>query len=279
MTERNAIIRKKACTAAKYIFLTVAAVVMILPFFWMVISSFKDNAEVFDSTIFFPSQWRWQNYPEALSLAPFGIFFRNSIIVTIVCVASQLITCSMAGFAFARLDFRFRDAIFRIFLACLMIPNEATVISNYITVSKLGLVNTFPALMLISLTSVLGIFIMRQFFKTVPAELMEAAEIDGCGIARTFVRIFLPVGKSSLATVGVFGMISSWNDYMWPLVVTSSTKYKTVQTGIRYLISEDTGSQWGYIMAMSAVIVLPVIIVFVFLQKYFIQGIAKVGLK
>lgn len=261
------------------LFLIVMAIVIILPFFWMFISSFKSNSEVFDNTIFFPTVWRFSNYPEALSMAPFGIFFKNSLIVTTVCVLSQLVTCSLAGFAFAKIRFRFKNQIFMAFLACLMIPKEATIISNYITVYKMGFMNTYVGLVVVSLTSVFGIFLLRQFYLTVPNEFMEAASLDGCGKLRTFISIFLPMGKSALASVGVFGMIASWNDYMWPLIITNSTKYKTVQTGIRYLISEDVGSQWGYIMAMSTVIILPVVIVFIFLQKYFIQGITKVGLK
>ena len=282
MTERNAIIRKKACTAAKYIFLTVAAVVMILPFFWMVISSFKDNAEVFDSTIFFPSQWRWQNYPEALSLAPFGIFFRNSIIVTIVCVASQLITCSMAGFAFARLDFRFRDAIFRIFLACLMIPNEATVISNYITVSKLGLVNTFPALMLISLTSVLGIFIMRQFFVGIPNELKESARIDGCTELQVLFRIILPLSKAIVMTIGLYYGVSFWNDFFNAMLYLNDNQPLPIL--LRNILLASGMNEYVEVSAfgnapvsaikaasvfMSAI---PMIVAYPFIQKYFTKG-------
>lgn len=271
--------RKYAGIILRHAFLIIMAVVIILPFFWMVISSFKSNEAVFDSTHFFPVEWRWQNYPEALQLAPFGRFFINSVIVTAVVVTAQLITCSMSGFAFAKLNFKFRNVIFMLFLACMMIPNQATVISNYITASRLGLINTYLGLVMISLTSVFGIFLMRQYFMTVPREFMEAASLDGCGVFRIFIRIFLPMGKSALATVGVFGMINAWNDYMWPLIVTSSNDYKTVQTGIRYLISEDVGSQWGYIMAMSTVIILPVVVIFLFLQRFFIQGITKVGLK
>ena len=263
----------------KQIFLILMAIVIILPFFWMVLSSFKSNDEVFDNTMFFPRVWHFSNYSEALSMAPFGVFFKNSIIVTFIAVLSQLITCSLAGFAFAKIKFKFRNIIFTIFIACMMIPNEATIISNYMTVHTLGFMNSYIGLVITSLTSVFGIFLMRQFFMTVPNEFLEAASLDGCGMFRTFLKVFLPMGKSALATIGVFGMIASWNDYMWPMIITNSTAYKTVQTGIRYFISEDVGSQWGYVMAMATVIVLPIVIIFIFLQKYFIQGITKVGLK
>lgn len=263
----------------KHLFLILMAIIIFLPFFWMVLSSFKSNDEVFDNTIFLPTQWMFSNYPEALQLAPFGRFFFNSIIVTVIVVIAQLITCSLSGFAFAKLKFKFKNLIFMMFLACMMIPKEATIISNYITVFNMGFMNTYVGLVITSLTSVFGIFLLRQYYMTVPNEFLEAANLDGCGEFRSFLWVFLPMGKSALATVGVFAMINSWNDYMWPLIITNSTKYKTVQTGIRYLISEDIGAQWGYLMAIATIIVLPVIVVFVCLQKYFIQGITKVGLK
>ena len=276
MTDRG---KRKLLEVLRHAFLIIIAAVIVLPFDWMLISSFKDNNDVFDNTAIFPRVWRFSNYPEALRAAPFAVFFKNSIIVTAVSVLSQLVTCSLAAFAFAKLRFHFRNLIFQIFLACMMIPSQATVISNYITVSRLGLVNTYTGLVLVSLTSVFGIFLMRQNYKTIPDEYMEAAALDGCGKLRTYLHVFLPMGKSALATAGIFSMVDVWNDYMWPLIVTNSTRYKTVQTGITYMISEDVGSQWGYIMAIATIIVMPVIIVFIILQKYFIQGIASTGIK
>ena len=276
MTDRG---KRKLLEVLRHAFLIIIVAVIVLPFVWMLISSFKDNNDVFDNTAIFPRVWRFSNYPEALRAAPFAVFFKNSIIVTAVSVLSQLVTCSLAAFAFAKLRFHFRNLIFQIFLACMMIPSQATVISNYITVSRLGLVNTYTGLVLVSLTSVFGIFLMRQNYKTIPDEYMEAAALDGCGKLRTYLHVFLPMGKSALATAGIFSMVDVWNDYMWPLIVTNSTRYKTVQTGITYMISEDVGSQWGYIMAIATIIVMPVIIVFIILQKYFIQGIASTGIK
>ena len=276
MTDRG---KRKLLEVLRHAFLIIIAAVIVLPFVWMLISSFKDNNDVFDNTAIFPRVWRFSNYPEALRAAPFAVFFKNSIIVTAVSVLSQLVTCSLAAFAFAKLRFHFRNLIFQIFLACMMIPSQATVISNYITVSRLGLVNTYTGLVLVSLTSVFGIFLMRQNYKTIPDEYMEAAALDGCGKLRTYLHVFLPMGKSALATAGIFSMVDVWNDYMWPLIVTNSTRYKTVQTGITYMISEDVGSQWGYIMAIATIIVMPVIIVFIIRQKYFIQGIASTGIK
>ena len=271
--------KRKLKEALRHAFLIFVAAIVILPFFWMLISSFKDNNEVFDNTIIFPEVWKFSNYPEALHAAPFGVFFKNSILVTAISVLCQLMTCSLAAFAFAKIHFRFRDVIFQLFLACMMIPSQATVISNYITISRLGLVNTYLGIVLVSLTSVFGIFLMRQNFKSIPDDYMEAASLDGCGKLRTFLCIFLPMGKSAMATTGIFSMVDVWNDYMWPLLVSHSTRYKTVQTGITYMISEDVGSQWGYIMAIAAIIVMPVIVIFILLQKYFVQGIANTGIK
>lgn len=271
--------KRKLLIALKYIFLTAMAIVVLFPYIWMIISSFKSYSEVFDKSVIFPERWIWENYPNAMKAAPFGRFFINSAITSAMIITAQLLTCSLAAFAFAKMQFRFKNAIFFVFLCSMMIPAETTTIANFVTVFNLKLTNTYMGITIVSLTSVFGIFLLRQYFMTIPDALIEAARIDGCTDFAVFRRIFLPLAGGALATVGMFAFINSWNSYMWPMIVTSNPMMRTVQTGLRYIIDPERGIEWALVMAASTVIIMPVMIIFVFLQKYFIQGITKSGLK
>ncbi|MEF9880708.1 MAG: carbohydrate ABC transporter permease, partial [Clostridia bacterium] len=220
-----------------------------------------------------------ENYTLALSRARFDIYFANSIFMALVSVGAQLITGSMAAYAFAKVKFRLIKPLFLIFLCSMMIPMEATIISNYLTISAVGLMDTFFSVVCTSLVSVFGVFLLRQFYMTIPDALLEAAKIDGAGEIQVFVRIILPLGKSAMATIAIMGFISSWNSYLWPLIITNSMELRTVQTGLRALMTLDQGVEWNELMAMSTLVTIPVIALFVFLQKYFVQGVTKVGIK
>lgn len=263
----------------KYTFLTAMAIIVAFPYVWMILNSFKSGAEVFAKDSYLPKQWLWNNYPEAMAMAPFGRFFINSLITSLIVVCAQLVTCSLAAFSFAKLQFKSKGFFFTIFIMTMMIPGESTIVSNFLTISKLKLMNTYFALVATSLTSMFGIFLLRQFFKTIPDALVEAARIDGAGTMRVFFSVILPLAKSALATVVIFAFINNWNMYLWATIVTNRTEMRTVQTGLRYLVNPDLGNDWPKIMAASTVIILPVLTLFIFLQKYFIQGITKVGLK
>lgn len=269
----------KIVNAIKHIALTLMAFVVSFPYIWMFISSFKADNEVFDKSTFFPKEWLFENYVNAMKRAPFDLFFLNTVLTSAIIVAAQLVTCSLAAYAFAKMDFRGKKTLFMVFMASMMIPGEATIISNFITVHQMGLINTYFGLVITSLTSVFGIFLLRQFFKTVPDALLDSARIDGCSDFRIFISILLPLAKSALATVAIFAFINSWNNYMWPLIVTNSNEMRTVQIGLRYMVDPDLGPDWPEIMAASTVIIIPVMAVFVFLQKYFVQGITKTGIK
>lgn len=271
--------RKKIKKIIRYVCLTCAAILVLFPYAWMFISSFKSQQEVFDKHTVFPSVWMIQNYSEALQMAPFGRFFINSIVTSAIIIAAQVFTCSLASYAFAKVEFRFKKAYFFVFISSMMIPAETTTISNFITAYNLKITNTYIGLVITSLTSVFGIFLLRQFFMTIPDALIEAAKIDGCNELKVFSRICLPLSKSGIATISMFAFINSWNSYMWPMIVTSNPKMRTVQTGLSYLINPEQGTDWAKVMAASVVIILPVMVLFVFLQRYFIQGITKTGLK
>lgn len=271
--------RYKTWEALRIFVLAVISLIVVFPFFWMVICSFKSSSEVLNKNVFWPSVWHVENYALAWGRARFDIYFRNSTLMALASVAGQLITSSMAAYAFAKLKFKLSKPLFMVFLCSMMIPLEATIVSNYLTLSAMGLMDTFFAVISTSIVSVFGVFLLRQFYMTIPDALLEAARIDGASEVQSFVRIILPLGKSAMATIAIIGFIGSWNSYLWPLIITNSMELRTVQTGLRAMMTLDVGVEWQQLMAMSTLITVPTIILFVALQKYFVQGITKVGIK
>ena len=271
--------RYKTWEAFRIFVLAVISLIVVFPFFWMIICSFKSSSEVLSKNSFWPSVWHVENYALAWGRARFDIYFRNSTLMALASVAGQLITSSMAAYAFAKLKFKLSKPLFMVFLCSMMIPLEATIVSNYLTLSAMGLMDTFFAVISTSIVSVFGVFLLRQFYMTIPAALLEAARIDGASEVQSFVRIILPLGKSAMATIAIIGFIGSWNSYLWPLIITNSMELRTVQTGLRAMMTLDVGVEWQQLMAMSTLITVPTIILFVALQKYFVQGITKVGIK
>lgn len=271
--------RYKTWEALRIFVLAVISLIVVFPFFWMVICSFKSSSEVLNKNVFWPSVWHLENYTLAWGRARFDIYFRNSTLMALASVAGQLITSSMAAYAFAKLKFKLSKPLFMVFLCSMMIPLEATIVSNYLTLSAMGLMDTFFAVISTSIVSVFGVFLLRQFYMTIPDALLEAARIDSASEVQSFVRIILPLGKSAMATIAIIGFIGSWNSYLWPLIITNSMELRTVQTGLRAMMTLDVGVEWQQLMAMSTLITVPTIILFVALQKYFVQGITKVGIK
>lgn len=271
--------RYKTWEAFRIFVLAVISLIVVFPFFWMIICSFKSSSEVLSKNSFWPSVWHVENYTLAWGRARFDIYFRNSTLMALASVAGQLITSSMAAYAFAKLKFKLSKPLFMVFLCSMMIPLEATIVSNYLTLSAMGLMDTFFAVISTSIVSVFGVFLLRQFYMTIPDALLEAARIDGASEVQSFVRIILPLGKSAMATIAIIGFIGSWNSYLWPLIITNSMELRTVQTGLRAMMTLDVGVEWQQLMAMSTLITVPTIILFVALQKYFVQGITKVGIK
>ena len=271
--------RYKTWEAFRIFVLAVISLIVVFPYFWMIICSFKSSSEVLSKNSFWPSVWHVENYALAWGRARFDIYFRNSTLMALASVAGQLITSSMAAYAFAKLKFKLSKPLFMVFLCSMMIPLEATIVSNYLTLSAMGLMDTFFAVISTSIVSVFGVFLLRQFYMTIPDALLEAARIDGASEVQSFVRIILPLGKSAMATIAIIGFIGSWNSYLWPLIITNSMELRTVQTGLRAMMTLDVGVEWQQLMAMSTLITVPTIILFVALQKYFVQGITKVGIK
>ncbi len=265
--------------ALRILVLTLISLLMIFPIFWMVSGSLKAPHEVMNKDVFWPAKPYLENYAIAWKSAPFGQYFKNSILMATTVVICQVLTGSLAGYAFAKLPFKLSKPIFFLFLCSMMIPSEATIVSNFLTLAALRLTNTFFSVIVVSLVSMFSVFLFRQFYKTIDNALLEAAYIDGAGDLRVYWSIILPLSKSAIATVAIIGFIGNWNSYMWPKVVATKESLRTVQTGLRMLMQSDFGDDWGSIMAAATLITMPMILFFVCLQRYFVQGITKVGLK
>lgn len=265
--------------AGRIAFLTALSLIMFFPIFWMVLSSVKAPSEVIKRSVFWPSTLYWENYVVAFNAAPFGRYFINSFTMAALTVMAQVITGSLAGFGFAKMRFRLNKPLFLLLLCSMMIPSEATIISNYLTISAMGLLDTYLSVIITSFVSVFAVFLFRQFYMSIDNALLEAARIDGAGEMRIYLSIILPLSKSAMATVAIIGFIGSWNSYLWPLIIVNSAELRTVQTGLRTLMLSDFGEDWGAIMAAASMTTLPVVILFICLQRYFVQGITRVGLK
>ncbi len=261
--------------------LILGAVVMVLPFVWMVSTSFKVLAQVF----VYPPEWIpdpfvWQNYPKAFSAVPFTRWFLNSLTIAAMVVLGQLITCSLAGFTFARMRFPGRTALFLVYLGTMMIPYHVTIIPVFVMMNNMGLVDTFYPLIVPALVSAWGTFLFRQYFLTMPTELEDAAKIDGCSYFRIYSQIFMPLAKPIVATLAVFTFMSSWNDFLGPLIFLQSKASKTLTIGLLQFRADFQGmSNWPVMMAGIVISVLPILIAFVIGQKYFVRGIALSGIK
>jgi multiple sugar transport system permease protein len=263
----------------RHIALIPLSAVMLLPLVWMLVTSIETLAESrhFPPTLV-PSGIHWQNYPDALDAAPFGRFFANSLIVTLASVAGNLLLCSLAGYAFARLRFFGRDVTFIALLATLMVPFQVTMIPTFLIVQHLGLVNTLGALIAPNLVTPFGIFLLRQFFRTLPVELEEAARIDGCSRLGVLFRIVLPLSMPALATLAIVTFLWTWNDFLWPLISISSTDKMTVQLGLASFQGAHQ-TNWTLLMAGNVMGLAPMLFVFIFAQRWFVQSLASTGVK
>lgn len=255
------------------------ALTMPVPFLYMISTSLMDELEVFRyPPPVFPAAPRWANYPEALTALPFDRFFFVSIVSSGAVVLATLLTSATAGYAFARLDFPGRDRVFLLYLATLMIPAIVLLIPRFLLINRFGWVDTFAGLIVTEAVQVWGIFLLRQYFLSLPRDLEDAARMDGASEWAVFRRIALPLARPALATVALFVFVDQWKNFLWPLIVTRSMDMRTVEVGI----SRFAGlyySNWPYQMAAAVVAILPILVLFAFAQTYFIRGIQLTGIK
>ena len=262
-----------------YIILTALAAFTLIPFVWMISSSLKLDREVFSYPMkWIPETFRWENYSLIWQKVPLLTYFKNTAFIAIVVTFLQTLTSSFAAYAFAKLNFRGRDTLFVCYIATIAVPWQAYMLPQFIMMRSMGLYDTLWAMVVLQAFSAFGVFLMRQFYRGIPTELCEAARIDGLNEYGIWARIMLPLSKAAIATLVIFTFVNTWNDYMGPMIYLTRDVNKTVQVGLRRFIQENS-SDYHLIMAASLCSLLPVSIVFLCLQKYFIEGIATSGIK
>ena len=262
-----------------YVVLIALAVFTLIPFVWMLSSSLKLDREVFSYPIrWIPETFHWENYQLIWTKVPLLTYFKNTASIALLVTFIQTLTSSFAAYAFAKLRFRGRNTLFICYVATIAVPWQTYMLPQFILMRSMGLYDTLWAIVVLQSFSAFGVFLMRQFYQGIPTELCEAARIDGLSEYGIWFRIMLPLSRAAIATLVIFTFVGTWNDYMGPMIYLTRDVNKTVQVGLRRFIQENS-SDYHLIMAVSVCSLLPVSIVFLALQKYFIQGIATTGLK
>ncbi|MBY4627819.1 carbohydrate ABC transporter permease [Rhizobium croatiense] len=266
-------------TVLLYAIVITVTVVMLMPFAWMLSASLKLSRDVFAFPIeWIPSQPQWQNYVDIWTKIPLALFIYNTSKLTIIVTLLQLLTSSFAAYAFANLNFPYKNTLFLGYIATIAMPWQVYMVPQFLLMREFGLNNTHLALICLQAFTAFGVFLMRQFYMSIPTELCEAARIDGMNEYQIWARIMLPLSKPALSTLTIFTFVSTWNDFLGPMIYLTKTELKTVQIGLRMFISQYS-AEYGLIMAASVVALVPVLIVFLALQRFFVEGIASTGLK
>jgi multiple sugar transport system permease protein len=262
-----------------YIILSIGALIMITPYLWMVSTSLKTFIEALrvPPTIL-PTEWRIENYAEVFERIDFMSYYFNTIVVTVGRTLAQLFLCSLAAFAFARMNFPGKNILFILMLTVLMVPLQVILIPNYAIMTQLGWIDTFYALIVPGMFSAFGVFLLRQFFMGIPKELDEAARIDGCSYFGIYWRIILPNSTPALLALGIFTILSSWNDFLWPLIMTHSEGMRVLSVGMANFQGQYA-TDYPMLMASAVMSTIPMLIMFIFLQKYLVAGISLSGVR
>lgn len=267
-------------TVLLHVILITGSFIMAMPFIWMILSALKDMSQIFIiPPKWIPNPFVWSNFKDSLAALPFGRAYFNTIYISVIIVIMQLITCSMAAYAFAKIQFRFREIIFVIFLATLMVPGQVTIIPLYLIMKEIGWIDTHLALIVpSSLFNAFGVFLLRQFFKSIPHELEEAAIVDGASRWKLYYRIMLPLVKPALGALAIFTFLGQWNNFFYPLIFLNSPDKFTVVLMLN-LFRGLYITDWTLLMAGSAIAIVPVLIVYVIGQRYIIEGVTLTGIK
>ena len=264
-----------------HLLMVALSILMMAPFVTMFLTSLMTFSQAYTfPPDLIPHPIVLQNYPEAIALRPFHVYLLNSLLVASAITAARLVTCSLGAFAFARLQFPGRDTIFWVYLTTLMLPEHVTLIPLFFIMRDFGWIDSYQGLTIPFFVTAFGVFLLRQFFLTIPRELEEAAIIDGAGVFSVYARIILPLAAPGLAALGVLTFVAAWNMFVWPLIVTNSDPMRTIVVGIGLLTTDSANlANWPRMMAISTMAVVPSILIFVFGQRYFVQGITLSGLK
>lgn len=263
-----------------YVVLSFFACIWIFPFFWMILGSLKTQREIMRiPPTFLPQNPTFSNFTRWFTELDFGTFFINSAIVAVVTTLGNLVFCSMVGYALAKIDFAGKNLLFGLVMITLMVPSVATFVPLFVIITNMHMLNTYMSLILPFLTQPLGVFLMRQFMMGIPDALLEAGRIDGAGELRIFFQIVLPQCKPPMATLAVLTFLSSWNNFLWPLVAAQSNKMYTLPVALSLYSTGQQATDYSILLAGAVLVVTPILLLFIFLQKYFIQGVTMSGIK
>ena len=272
-------IKKKTGQIIFYLLAGISSLIMLLPFFWMLSASLKPETAVFQYPIeWIPKNPLWSNYTRIWEKLPLAKYYANTVKIAICVTTLQLLTCSLAAYAFAKIEVPERDRLFLIYLGTMMVPFQVVMIPQFILLKQLHLTNTHLGLILLQAFSPFGVFMLRQFYLNIPSELSEAARIDGLNEFGIYSQIVLPLAKPALASLAIFTASATWNDFLAPLIFLNDSSKKTLQIGIRSFMAESA-TDYASIMAASVCGLIPVLVVFILLQKHFVEGVATSGLK
>jgi multiple sugar transport system permease protein len=262
----------------KYFYLSLVGFLMMFPFLWMVSTSFKARGTWYNISLF-PEEFSLEHYRLLLTASSLPRWYLNTIIVAIISTLTVSFFASLMGFAFAKYQFPGKEIIFGALLATIMIPAEMLIIPWYVGVARIGWIDSYIGILLPGLVTVFGVFVMRQFMGNIPNDLLDAGRIDGLSEFGLFSKICLPIARPALAVVVIFTFLGNWNDFLWPLIVINSNDMNTLQVGLSRLSSLETGADWGGTMSGAAIASIPMIIIFLFFQKYIVKGISMTGIK
>ncbi|WP_223694035.1 carbohydrate ABC transporter permease [Leifsonia poae] len=270
--------RNPVAKVSLYVAVILGALIMVFPFVWTIVTSISPGASLTSTPKLIPDNPSFAPYIELFERVPFGQVILNSLLIAVVSTLFQLVTSSMAAYVFARMPFRGRGAIFVLYLATMMIPFQVLIVPLFVEMKSLGLINTYAGAILPTVASAFGVFLLRQAISTVPYELDQAATLDGAGHFRVFFQIVLPLVRPALATLAVFGFLNTWNSFLWPLIILRDPLMQTLPVALSSLQGQYS-TQWDVLMAGSVVSIIPMFALYVFAQKYIVQGVAGTGLK
>ncbi len=269
--------RPSTGTIVSYALMLLAVLIVGFPLFWMVVGSLKTNQDVYTTPpLWLPHAWRWRNFVDAWQAAPFGRFYLNSIITTLAGMILELTNATLTAYALAFLRFPKKQWVFVLILVALMIPNQVTILPNYLTISNVfghNWINTYQGIVIPGASVAYGTFLLRQSFLGLPREVLDAAKVDGCGHLRLLWDHVVPLSRPVLVTFGLISLVAKWNDYLWPLIVTNTQNMRTLTVGLTYLFDQEGNTEWGIVMAGAIFVIVPLLVIFVWAQKHIIEGI------
>jgi sn-glycerol 3-phosphate transport system permease protein len=276
MSMRTAAVGWRRSRLPLYLLLILVGLIAVAPLYWLAASALKPSVDIYRyPPIWIPTHLRWANFSDAWRAAPLGRFFLNSLLVSVLGTALELVFAILCAYAFAFLRFPAKRLLFLVLLGAMMVPGNVTLLPNYLTIADLGWVNSYQGLIVPGLGSVFGTFLLRQYMLTLPDAILDAARVDGAGHLRTLLKIVLPVSRPMVVTVAIVTLVTKWNEFIWPLIVTNSDNMRTVPVGLLQLKSQEGYNNWGAILAGTVLAVVPMLVVFFFAQRQLVAGLTQ----